>query len=280
VDGLWLAALLALSALLTNLGAVVAGGVVHRRAAVPGRYWFYGALTFLVSQLVIRLPLQHHLNAMVVPRIGASRLAMTAWFALDALSAALFEEGGRWLLFRFLPPSRRTFGTAVMCGLGHGGFESIALVGLPVLLLLVAQMSVLTGSPFWLPWDLHVLVLKDLGTLGPGAVCAGFVERAVVIPVHVAASVLVMKSFADSKRRWLLLAVAGHFALNSIGLGGALQIIRWTHNVLAGQIAQVPFGVLAILVIRYFFVETRRQTSARRSPRSYTSGRWSPSSDA
>src|SRR5690554_5623662 len=65
---------------------------------------FAGALTFVVFQLVLRLPLLQLLSARfpgIVPDPG-NVAALFGFTVFLALTAALFEEGGRWLVYRFV----------------------------------------------------------------------------------------------------------------------------------------------------------------------------------
>src|SRR5262245_11270656 len=91
------------------------------------RFCLLGALTFLVSQILTRIPALSLLQS----RPGVQEaLGDPVWFWLFllflAFTAGLFEEGGRWLAFRwFVPDAERRWRTALMFGAGHGGLESV-----------------------------------------------------------------------------------------------------------------------------------------------------------
>ena len=75
------------------------------------------------------------------------RMRFGPFLVFAAFTAGLFEEGGRWLAFRFLvPPAERQWRTALMLGAGHGGLESMC-VGLLVLATLAGYMAVTLLSP-------------------------------------------------------------------------------------------------------------------------------------
>ncbi|ERI97265.1 Putative membrane peptidase family [Bittarella massiliensis (ex Durand et al. 2017)] len=109
--------------------------LVRRRVLL--RPFLAGVGTFLLFQLLLRIPLLDWLR-------GWDGLALLAFrspwlYALFlALTAALFEEGGRYLAARLLLKGRTGCGEAMAFGLGHWGLEALALVGLPLLLSLLA----------------------------------------------------------------------------------------------------------------------------------------------
>src|SRR5687768_15821832 len=100
-------ALYALNALLMIGLAVVLGVFLARRYEVPARLWWVGAATFVLSQ-VGHLPfnaLFQNGAALPLPE-GPWRVPLLA-MALG-LSAGLFEETTRYLVYRFWIPRART----------------------------------------------------------------------------------------------------------------------------------------------------------------------------
>src|SRR5215213_3890565 len=125
----WVAAMIA--ALLFDILYPLALGVfAQRRLGVSWRYFGYGALIFVLFQLVSRVPITLAIQALIAPQLQASRVALIAWIAISALTAGLFEELGRYIGYRWLLPREpKTWAKGVMYGLGHGGIESMLLVG-------------------------------------------------------------------------------------------------------------------------------------------------------
>src|SRR5687768_15449301 len=59
----------------------------------------------------------------------SSIVAEWIWIVVLSFSAGLFEEGGRWLGYRWLfRPEERTWRPGIVYGLGHGGLESMVLI--------------------------------------------------------------------------------------------------------------------------------------------------------
>ncbi|MCR5718748.1 MAG: YhfC family intramembrane metalloprotease [Oscillospiraceae bacterium] len=47
------------------------------------------------------------------------------YYLWQAVFAGVFEECGRYLVFRYLIPNRQNYRDAVSCGIGHGGLEAV-----------------------------------------------------------------------------------------------------------------------------------------------------------
>jgi uncharacterized membrane protein YhfC len=88
------------------------GVIVRKKLAVGWKYFWFGALVFLVFQLLTRTPLMT-----VLKRLPLTSTAFTwIWLVILALSARLSEEVGRSVGYRLL--LRKTWAKAVMFGLG------------------------------------------------------------------------------------------------------------------------------------------------------------------
>jgi uncharacterized membrane protein YhfC len=138
-----LVASFAVAVLVDLLAPIVLAVFLARRLGGRWRYWWYGLLVFLLSQGVTRIPAMLLLQTR--PAVQQA-LQEPFWFWLflvfAAATAGLFEEGGRWLAFRFFVPStERHWRAALMLGAGHGGLESIG-VGLLALAGLVGYLVV------------------------------------------------------------------------------------------------------------------------------------------
>ncbi|MBQ9459233.1 MAG: YhfC family intramembrane metalloprotease [Oscillospiraceae bacterium] len=136
-----------------------------------------------------------------------------------SLAAGVFEETGRYVAFRFLLTKKRypERDTAVSCGIGHGGIESVLMVG--ALFALYAVLAALQRSgdtSAMLPLtggDAALLapVLEQLRGITPGACVLSMIERAFAIVLHISLSVFVFLAVRDrTQRSWFPFAVALH----------------------------------------------------------------------
>lgn len=97
---------------------VVLGTVAHKRLHVGWRYFAFGAIVFLLSQGLSRIPLVQLIQAQITPRLQSCQWRVWIWLVCLAVSAGVFEEVGRCLDYRlFMRRESRTWGKAVMLGL-------------------------------------------------------------------------------------------------------------------------------------------------------------------
>ncbi len=137
----WVAATIA--ALVFDILYPLALGVfARRRLGVSWRYFGYGALIFVLFQLVSRVPITLAIQALIAPQLQASRVALIAWIAISALTAGMFEEFGRYVGYRWLlKREQKTWAKGVMYGLGHGGIESMLLIAGLVAITLIQVLA-------------------------------------------------------------------------------------------------------------------------------------------
>jgi hypothetical protein len=129
------------------------------------RYFLFGAVVFFVFQLLTRLPALRVLDPIVTPHLASSTALTWIWLLGLSLSAAVFEEVGRYVGYRvFMRREQKTWAKAVMYGLGHGGLESMLLVGGTALLTLIGLLSIQSGGLE--PWKLDGLGSDRLDLLG------------------------------------------------------------------------------------------------------------------
>ena len=152
----------------------------------------FGALTFTVFQVLIRVPLL----TLVLPNQG--------WFILMSstqpvnyalflgVTAALFEEGGRFLVMLLFMKKQTSTSDGLAFGIGHGGIEAILLVGISSVFLLFTPAE-----------------LASAGTIA----ASGF-ERLSTLAIQIGFSVMVMKTVREKNYLWLLLAFTIHTVLD------------------------------------------------------------------
>ena len=149
--------------------------LLARKRKTAGKAFAWGAAAFVVSQLLIRIPLLQ----LVLPNFS--------WFAVMqlypwryglflGLTAGLAEETARWIAARYLLKGKDTMEHGLAFGLGHGGIEAMLLVGLNMI---AGVVMVLTGQA------------ELLGTTGASVLVSG-AERLSAMAFHVGASLLVM----------------------------------------------------------------------------------------
>ena len=175
-----------------------------------------GALAFVVSQ-VIHLPIVLGLQpAWTSEQFAAMpQLVQSIIYGVTlGFLAGVCEEPMRWLSYRLLHEKGDRVETGVLLGVGHGGVESVVLVGIPVLINLVTMISIQNSglevpnvSPemvtnfFNTPWHLPL---------------AGAIERLSAIGLHIGLSIMVWKSVKHRSWLWFLGAVLLHALFDAI----------------------------------------------------------------
>ncbi|MCH4287163.1 MULTISPECIES: YhfC family glutamic-type intramembrane protease [Bacillota] len=150
-----------------------------------------GMLAFVISQMVLRLPL---LSIMTQQRsISLFTLKHPVLYILIlAFTAGLFEETARLIGFQCIKKKHASIYDAFAFGLGHGGIEAMLLIGIPLL-------SVST--------DLSSVLLA----------CG---ERILAIAFHVAMSIIVWYGVKEHKNYYIGLAIVLHMLLDCYAILG------------------------------------------------------------
>lgn len=229
------------------------GFILARRLGTSWSLFGIGAVTFVGSQ-ILHIPFNLWVLGPGLARLGLAgnvvgwRLAAAA--AVLGLSAGVFEEGARFLVYRFWIRGARSRREALMFGAGHGGIEALVLGGLASLALFQAlayRNADLTAlvpanqveaaraqlAAYWsAPWYRAIL---------------GAVERAFALCLHLSLAVLVLQAFTRPNPLWLAAAVAWHALADAAavwagGTWGALQA-----EAIVGVMALASLGIVLLL---------------------------------
>jgi uncharacterized membrane protein YhfC len=185
------------------------------------RLFWIGAITFIFSQ-ILHIPF----NALVTPIFNQFKFISLPliWKHLIlsgflGLSAGVFEELFRFVMYRWWAKDARSWGSGLLTGTGHGGAEAIIL-GL-LALYGYMQMLVVRGV------DVSTLVTPDRVELAKTMNQAywtapvylsllGALERLFAITVQLACSVLVLQAFTRKRYWWVAIAILFHALVDGI----------------------------------------------------------------
>lgn len=177
-----------------------------------------GAMTFVLAALVLE-QLFH-----VGVRFLAPWIFDNVWLLAlyGGLAAALFEEAGRYLTMKHLMKKSLTPANAVLYGIGHGGAEAIATLGLMSISNLMNTFLINTGM---LASTLSTVdeatrataleQLSALWTTAPMDFYLAGAERIAAFALQLALSYFVFRALRTGKKSWLLLAFGLHFAVDA-----------------------------------------------------------------
>jgi uncharacterized membrane protein YhfC len=227
------------------------GVYLYRRLGSGWRLFGIGALTFIASQL-LHIPFNIWVLNPFIRWLDGSMSPMPYLVAaalLLGLSAGIFEEVARYLVYRFHLNVRRdrNWTSALMFGAGHGGIESI-IIGVWVFygfiqlyayknanlegLIPIDQVEIARTQVelFWsLPWYGAIL---------------GAVERAATLCLHMGATVLVLQVFRRKNMMWLFAAIGWHALFDAMAV-----FASQTWNVYITEALIVAAGITSIAVI-------------------------------
>lgn len=205
------------------------GFFLHHRYGLPWGVYGAGALTFVLSQvghIPFNLVALNPLLARIAPQAAAGSRDLLLAAALLGLSAGVFEETARYLVLRFWRRDIRSWRLAVMYGAGHGGIEAM-LVGIVAFyaflqLVVFRRFDPAAISGISDPSQLDALQAVVFAFWGAEwyEQLLGAVERLSVLPIHLAAAVMVFRSVTRRQPLWYLAAVGWHTLVNLLAVYG------------------------------------------------------------
>ena len=207
---------------------------LKRKFGVSWIIFFFSAILFILS--LIRIPLNLFVNdALSRHFFGTSLLLVGSFF--PSLTAGLFEEGFRFLGYRYLfSPSKRTWRNGLMYGTGHGGIEAILLVSLTHLFLFVF----LRFAPGILPFG----YTQEILALPAYMPLVATLERVLALSIQIGLSIIVLQCFVRKSLRYLGYAIGLHTAVDFVTLLLVQESIA---------LAEAGVGAFAILSLYLIF---------------------------
>ena len=222
---------------------------IVKRFGLSWRVFLLGAHFFIIVQVVhtpLVLVTQTPLYLALLPFGTTTALAALAVYL--GLMAGLFEEVGRYLVYRYLfrrqeiPLTREN---GLLFGTGWGGVESM-IVALLVLTSMLSYIAITSdGSMLFLPDDPAVQAeIEALRALTPLDILPGLAERMMTIVLHIAWSLMVLASVVYGRKALLALAVIWHAAVDAIAV-----YLAPTQGILVTEAAVFVFAVIGVAYI-------------------------------
>ena len=217
-----------------------------------------GALTFIASQ-VLHIPFLFGLTSLF--ENGALPSPPESWSAIFnavmlGLLAGVFEETARYILFKYIMKSSRTWEDGVTIGLGHGGIEAILLgiLSITTLVQMIAMQDLTALSSLGLPADQLELAKTQVAAYweqSPVIPLFGFMERISAICLHTGLSVLVMYSIVHGQRKWFWFALLWHAFVDALAVYLYPKITAGTNVVFGTLGLEALVAVLAVGLLAY-----------------------------
>ena len=228
-------------------------GRIRLKGTIVSALW--GVLTFVVFAMIF----ESGINLLVQKYVGD--ITSNIWFyaIYGGLAAGVFEETGRFVVMKFIMKDTLNKQNAIMHGIGHGGIESIMLVGLTYVSNLAISLAINAGEI-----DSMLKGLDDtlkaqtieqysaLWTTPAGLFYLAIVERIAAIALHICMSYIVYRAVKEKKPEYYLLAVGIHFVYDA-----GTVLLASVAPIVAVEVILVLFSaVLSVLVYRAYRAET------------------------
>ena len=174
---------------------------------------------------------------------------------VGALLAGLFEEIGRYIIFKTILKNRTNKETAISHGIGHGGFEAIFILLSAGIQLLVFAIMIENGTFNQLidsiaasggnPSDLSVIP-EQLQAMTLSNTLVTCLERCMAMLLHVGLSIIVFTSVRKKKIILLILAILLHTLID-------IPAALYQFGVLNLFITELIISVYAIIVFCFAY---------------------------
>lgn len=237
----------ALNPLLMIALPILLGVGLTRRYRLDWSLFGWGALTFLVSQ-VMHIPFNQLLLEPVLVDVGfpIKPVGLAVGALLLGLSAGLFEEFARYLFLRRWVRAARTWQTGLLYGAGHGGFEAVLLGALAMYAFI--QAVALRDADLTLVLEPAQIAmahaqLEAYWTMQPGVALLGALERIFALLIQMSASLMVVLSVVRSRWIWLAAAILWHAAVDGFAVYLLQRFDVYT--------AEVSVFVMALLAVAF-----------------------------
>jgi len=190
-----------------------------------------GVLTFVGSQMLIRIPILQYLEMNSSNYKEFSILYPVLFSIIIGLSAGVFEELARYVMMRFLM-KQRTWQSGFLFGAGHGGVEAVLFVGISSLMILFSPTAVMYNTDFFI----------------------GGIERFFAIMLHIGLSIIVLQGVVQRKFRFVLIAILIHGFVDA--LVGIWPIFMPTNVALIA--IELCLAMVAVAVFIYSLMINRK----------------------
>ncbi len=228
--------------------------IIHKKTKQKWTVFLVGAAIWVIFALV----LEGALNNSVVTRTNIQS-NLWVYAVYGAFAAGIFEETGRFIAFKYVLKKHREPETALMYGAGHGGIESIILVGLTMISNITAAIMINSGTLANLisdPTKLQATLnqMQPLSTAVPAVMLLGGAERILAIALQLAFSVIVFKAVKENKIGYFILAILLHAFVDFGAVVLTHYIVVWQYELIL---------LVEVIVIGWFTIKLYRDMKLR-----------------
>ncbi|WAM34045.1 YhfC family intramembrane metalloprotease [Caldicellulosiruptor morganii] len=235
--------------LILSLGfPVLLAVVVVKKHSVVLKSILIGALVFFIFQIVLRIPMLQILSKQSYFVEFSKHYLMYSIFL--GLTAGIFKEVGRYIGFKGFLKDRLNYKNGLAYGVGHGGIESILIVGLSYINNIVYAFLINFGILDVLlkgkvsPDMIRAIKSALVETPASAFLLAGF-ERVFTMAIQIALSLLVLVALKKGKLFYLVLAILLHTIIDAPAAYMSLLKV----NMFAIELVVLLWAVLSLVYI-------------------------------
>lgn len=222
-----------------------------------------GAAAFVLSALILEGTV-HQLLFGISGFFNFLKANPFVYALYGGLMAGLFEESGRFTAFKLIRNKYNTSNDAVSYGIGHGGIESILLLGLAMVSNIIFATMINSGSVNTISSVLPAgqkeamqASINAIAAASPGDFLIGSVERFGTVSFHIGASILVYLAANRRASFWFYpLAILLHTIMNIPA--GLYQAGAWKNL----WILEIVIIIFAVLIL-YFALKILKAADRR-----------------
>lgn len=206
--------------------------IFHKRYFLS---FILGILTFVISQILLRIPLIEWLGKNSISYNMLSTTQPVLFVLLIGFSAGIFEEVARYMAMRFLMNRHRSWQDGVVFGVGHGGIEAFLFLGINAAIVLFSPTITLVHS------DNYFI---------------GGIERMFAMLLHIGLSIIVLKGVNSGRLKYLGYAIFLHGLVDSfVGLVPMIVPRPTTNMIVEGLL------ILTSILIFIYCIRLKRNWS-------------------
>lgn len=215
--------------------------------------FFVGCVTYVFFAMF----LEALFHGLILELTGTGFSDQKVLYAIFAgLTAAIFEEMGRYVVMRYWIKDKLNRGNAIMYGVGHGGVEALAVVGISYasnyLISKMINSGQLEETLAAMEEAMRTETIQSLSSLwtSPAAdfYIAG-IERIPMLILQVALSFLMFRAVQRNDPKLITMAMLIHFLVESITIILSLYIPIF---VLEGMLTVAVLAVAAVIFKMYW----------------------------
>ena len=232
---------------------------VKNKQQINISYLIAGIVGFYVSARILELGVHYFCIIMDNP-VSRFITGNTAAYVLYGVTmAGVFEECGRYIVLKYILKKNRTPENSVLYGIGHGGFEILAVI-LPSLITCLVCAVMFSSMPLDAALKALNITEETASAAFPGVQSAAVfdygmmamnvIERVFAMLLHISLTVIVFYGVVSGRKRYLPLAILLHMLMDTFAALYQRGVVPlWSAEVWAGFWALVS-GFIAIRLYR------------------------------